>query len=145
MIYCINIEREEQPTKENIKKLEEEYSAKLGTPIEVSVNYTATLKRLPFHTRIAIGDLHTRLTELIYKADYKSLPNKTLKKIGDEITEIEFKLQELWGFPKDRASHTHWLRPIKCKCPKLDNKDAWGHEYYINEECPLHGTNKEES
>ena len=139
MIYKIEIKRDEPHTKETLDKLSKEFSEKLGEEVIVAIDYKSTFRSLPWEKQQLITYKHSRLNELIAKADWESLSNETLKKIGDEITEIEYELQELWGFPKDRASHTHWLRPIKCKCPKLDNKDAWGHEYYINEECPLHG------
>lgn len=145
MIYKIAIRRDEPHTKETLAKLSKEFSEKLGEEVVVDIDYKSTLNNLPWEIRQLIYAKHAHLDELIGRANWETLPDKTLKKIGDEITEIEYELQELWGFPKDRASHTHWLRPIKCKCPKLDNKDAWGHEYYINEECPLHGTNKEEN
>lgn len=51
----------------------------------------------------------------------------------------EYRLQELWGFPKNAAYHRFWDAK-GCTCPKMDNDDAYpsGH-YVINQNCPLHG------
>lgn len=55
------------------------------------------------------------------------------------ITQIDFKLQELWGFPQDSIYHRFWELP-KCDCPKSDNLDTYGTGHrYINPNCPLHG------
>lgn len=56
------------------------------------------------------------------------------------ITEMEFKLQELWGFPQDNKFHRHWNKIKGCECPDLDNYDALGTgRRYINGNCKWHG------
>lgn len=68
--------------------------------------------------------------------------NKLLKNYDSVLTELEYKLQELWKFSKNSNYHKFWERP-KCKCPKIDNYDAYPTGYYVvNESCPLHGGNK---
>lgn len=60
-------------------------------------------------------------------------------------TANEYKLQELWGFPKSSAYHRFWDAE-GCTCPRLDNDDAYPTGYYvINETCPLHGINSDNS
>jgi hypothetical protein len=78
-----------------------------------------------------------------FKLDHYKLINNTdspatLKLLALEITEIEFRLQELWRFPKDAKFHRFWETP-KCSCPKIDNEDAYptGH-YFVSSDCPLH-------
>jgi hypothetical protein len=70
---------------------------------------------------------------------------ETLRSYAKMITKLEFELQELWCFPKDIKFHKFWELP-KCKCPKMDNDDAWGSGYYIvSGQCPIHGGCKNNS
>lgn len=84
-----------------------------------------------------ITELHTEkrhLMDLMTKVDTVSL----LKYYANQIENIEFSLQELWGFPKDRNYHRFWDVP-KCTCPKMDNLERIGTEYKIyNSNCPIH-------
>ncbi len=67
---------------------------------------------------------------------------KTLRKYDEKYTELEFELQELWGFPRNANYHRFWNRP-QCECPKLDNEDAYLSGYYVvNGHCKLHGHSK---
>lgn len=62
-----------------------------------------------------------------------------LKTYAKLITEVEFKLQDAWGFPRNNDYHRFWDLP-GCKCPKMDNDDRWPTGYYvINGDCPIHG------
>ena len=55
------------------------------------------------------------------------------------LTELEFELQELWGFPRDSKYHRFWNIP-KCTCPKMDNEDFYPSKHcYMDLECPIHG------
>lgn len=52
--------------------------------------------------------------------------------------EIEFTLQDLWGFERDKKFHKFWELP-GCECPKMDNDDAYPHGRYIYSlGCPIH-------
>ena len=63
-----------------------------------------------------------------------------LKTYAKLITEVEFKLQDAWGFPRNNDYHRFWDLP-GCKCPKMDNDDRWPTGYYvINGDCPIHGS-----
>lgn len=65
-------------------------------------------------------------------------PNK-LKELAQIVNDIEFDLQELWGFALDENFHEWYLVP-KCTCPKLDNIDRRGTKYRIfSGDCPIHG------
>lgn len=61
-----------------------------------------------------------------------------LQSLMDEITEINFELQDLWGFQRNADFHkTHYLP--HCTCPKIDNDVMVGTpQRYIAEGCPLH-------
>lgn len=62
-----------------------------------------------------------------------------LKSLALDITEVEFELQDLWGFDRNTRYHRFWALP-KCQCPKMDNDDWYGTKYSIKAvDCPLHG------
>lgn len=62
-----------------------------------------------------------------------------LKEADKLYTDIEFRLQDAWKFPRDVKFHRFWDRP-KCKCPKMDNEDSYPTGYsVINGKCKLHG------
>ena len=63
-----------------------------------------------------------------------------LNDIMQKIEEIEFEMQELWGFKKDRNMHRYWFDNGVCSCPRMDNYDNLGTPYRIyHSECVLHG------
>jgi hypothetical protein len=75
----------------------------------------------------------------IYAAIEKETDKAALKAYAQNLTDLEFKLQELWGFSEDAKFHRFWWTP-KCQCAKIDNEDAYPTGYYtVNSECPLHG------
>lgn len=61
-----------------------------------------------------------------------------LKKMAKKVTELEYHLQRLWGFPEDANFHKGWLLP-GCSCPSMDWSDAYPHQSYHNSSCPIHG------
>lgn len=73
--------------------------------------------------------------ELLTRADYDI--------ISERVTELEFELQRLWGFPQDKEFHRYWLNIGSCSCPKMDNMDRLGYGRIINLGCPVHGTPQE--
>lgn len=63
-----------------------------------------------------------------------------LRSFDKWLTELEYMLQDAWGFERDSKFHRFWDRP-KCGCPKMDNDDRWPTGYYvINKSCILHGS-----
>lgn len=54
-----------------------------------------------------------------------------------QVTQIEYELQELWGFPLDFNYHRHWQHP-GCTCPKLNNECRYPHGAIVKQDCPLH-------
>lgn len=109
---------------------------------------------LPKEKQKAIKDLHKTAQLLVDLLDnlatqfseatssYSAATLKpTINKANQMLQEIEYELQELWGFKQDSKYHTWWLRPEKCLCPKLDNRDPafYGAGAIHNSACPLHG------
>lgn len=69
----------------------------------------------------------------------KSTKPFTLQKLAKEVTAIEFKLQDAWGFPQNENMH-RWFDIPKCLCPKMDNANLLKTEYKIyDKNCPIHG------
>jgi len=65
-----------------------------------------------------------------------------LHRCRDIVTNIEFKLQEAWGFEANANFHQFWKLP-HCDCPELDNMDAYPYRSYVNMSCVLHGSEYE--
>jgi hypothetical protein len=62
-----------------------------------------------------------------------------LRAFADMIKEVEYELQDLWGFERDYSMHD-WFDVPKCTCPKIDNRDRKGTGYQIiSLDCPVHG------
>lgn len=56
------------------------------------------------------------------------------------VTELEFELQRLWGFPENINYHRYWFLLPKCTCPKIDNNELIGSILkYYNNDCIIHG------
>ena len=85
-----------------------------------------------------IKDLH-RTKLIIYQSIDNTDDKDELRSFSKQLTAIEFKLQELWGFPQDIKFHKFWDTP-KCRCPRIDNEDSYPFGYYgVSGDCPLHG------
>lgn len=67
---------------------------------------------------------------------------KHLRLLAKEVTKIEYRLQKLWHFKKDKKFHRFWELP-HCSCPRMDNEDRYpSKNYIINYSCILHGSVK---
>jgi hypothetical protein len=87
----------------------------------------------------AIKAVHVKRLELFAKIEEEEDP-VILHLLADQITDIDFELQEAWGFDSDIRYHTWWYQAPKCSCAKLDNHDFLGSGLSsVNENCPLHG------
>jgi hypothetical protein len=94
-----------------------------------------------------IKDLHIELHERQMSiADKDVLTEAEATVYIDAIENLEFQLQEAWGFPRDANRHTNWFLDPNCDCAKLDNRDALGCvERYYNSGCKVHGEKKDDS
>lgn len=84
-----------------------------------------------------LKDTHV-LKLTIYDLMKDTMDAKLLKSLAKDITEIEYELQDLWGFPRDRSFHRFWIAP-GCSCPTMDNEDGYPNVSIINVCCRLHG------
>lgn len=85
-----------------------------------------------------IKKLHLEKHYVMLNMD-EDISKNMLQIYAREITEIEYSLQEAWGFPRDAKFHRFWELP-NCQCPKLDNEERYGTDYYItSSNCPIHG------
>jgi hypothetical protein len=66
-------------------------------------------------------------------------PTDVLKQGAERLKEIEFELQEAWGFERDSDYHNWWFKFPPCKCPKVDNEELMGCDRRIySGDCPVH-------
>lgn len=72
---------------------------------------------------------------------FLDLPD-AIKSLCNQWTDIQYQLQKAWGFSKNSKMHRFWDIPA-CKCPKMDNDDAYPSGYYVTvEDCKLHWRTK---
>lgn len=87
-----------------------------------------------------IAEHHAHLHLLF--AEIEALDPKTTNLSGyaDLVEQMEFALQEAWGFDINRDYHSWWYKVPHCKCPRMDNEDNYGTQYrIIRGDCPVHG------
>ena len=102
------------------------------------INYSLVLRQGVTDTRLnTLKELHRELYQ-VYRQMQATDVASELKALARQCTEIEFKQQEAWGFPKSESQH-NWYKVPKCTCPKLDNADYRGTPYRIySDDCPIH-------
>lgn len=82
--------------------------------------------------------LHTKKLEIFEEMSQES-SREILKAYSKLVETLEYELQALWGFSKDKNYHEWYLVP-QCQCPKTDNEERKGTPYPIyNKSCPIHG------
>lgn len=87
---------------------------------------------------LKLAEEKRRLFAMMYTAALQN-NSRELKSLAKDVTEIEYMLQKLWHFKKNKKFHRFWEMP-GCKCPKMDNAEAWPTGYYVyNGNCPIHG------
>lgn len=118
--------------------MKDKYSIVLASGITLYVNPFLIQKRgvsdenltLILHAHYYKSQLYQEMEE------FDSPPD--LKEYARKIEEVEYYLQELWGFPKNNAYHKFWEVP-HCSCGSLDNKDAYGTGFrHYSSVCPVH-------
>ena len=91
-------------------------------------------------TAFKIAELHALRNTTILNMHYSNDIEAVKVWLG-KLSNIEFKLQELWGFDKNEDFHRLVGKGHipKCECPPLDNLDAIGSGSRVySEDCPLH-------
>jgi hypothetical protein len=75
----------------------------------------------------------------LYDLILKEEDEGKLKRYARELSDLEYRLQDLWGFARSSLFHKFWKTP-KCTCPHMDNDDRYpiGPYIFFND-CILHG------
>ena len=96
------------------------------------------------HNVTKILDEHEKINMLfMYAMSKKNLSFDERERIKTALKNMEYTLQELWGFPRDENRHTHRLRLPGCTCPKDDNREMIGKiGWWVNEHCPWHSISR---
>lgn len=86
--------------------------------------------------REALHALHVLLAEI----KSRGYEERSFKFDSVQIVEdIEYTLQQIWGFGRDSDFHTHWIGLKDCTCPQIDNGDLFGAPWRITSaDCPWH-------
>jgi len=64
---------------------------------------------------------------------------RVLRYYAAEMIQVEFALQDKWGFQVNSNYHKFWHLP-HCSCPTLDNEDRYPSGWYVkNQDCLVHG------
>ena len=72
-----------------------------------------------------------------YQKMKKPISNDVQQNLVKRCTRIEYILQDLWGFDRNRLFH-NWFEVPGCNCPKSDNRERKGINYQIiSEACNL--------
>lgn len=113
------------------------------------------LPKLSPEKRSEIDRLHREASEVIQKINLvckkkienpekATILNKKILGYNALLEELEFEMQNVWGFEQDAKKHTWWLRCEYCTCPKMDNTDPafYGGGKIISENCPVHAITK---
>lgn len=62
-----------------------------------------------------------------------------LREYNSHINNLQFELQEAWGFSRNRNFHKFWAVP-KCTCPREYNEKRYPRGgYKTNRKCVIHG------
>lgn len=84
-----------------------------------------------------IKKLHLKKWEIFEEMENET-SKELLKSYAQLVETIEYELQNLWGFSKDKNFH-EWYKVPHCKCPKVDNEERKGTPYrVISQYCLIH-------
>lgn len=105
--------------------------------------WTNVDKILELHSeRLHLEDMMKEALDSLYNAFSEEPPSyyqDFLMLCDAYYTQIEFELQEQWGFTIDANFHRPWYRP-GCSCPRMDNEERYGTPYRVTSgDCILHG------
>lgn len=108
------------------------------------MDYHKIYSELPLTNKARIYDLHRAAYTICDYLDWlvdQHASRENTDLAVKYLEELEFDMQEAWGFDKNSKKHTWWLKPKSCTCPKLDNVDPayFGNGKIIVEDCPIHG------
>lgn len=108
-----------------------------------TINEELLVKQGMGHNREKIKELHKHIENIFKFIDSHRLECYNRDYVS-HLEKLEYELQELWGFGKDRSKHEWWMKIPGCTCPKMDNEDLWGiDQRWYNSDCPWHGKESE--
>lgn len=89
----------------------------------------------------AILKLHEIMDSVIESPEEYGNPKEVLA----IVESLEYSMQAMWKFRRDRTYHTHVWRLEDCTCAKMDNRERMGSPLKsITSTCPYHGTQPED-
>lgn len=126
------------------KELDKYYGVRFKGKIVFHLSTRLALKKSLTSSGLKIlKDIHRKRFRLFEKIEAEDDPI-LLRILANKIDDIEYELQDAWGFDRDKKYHSWWFKLPKCKCPVMDNMDNVGTNYnIISGNCPLHGNIKE--
>lgn len=132
------------------KTAQERFESKYGVSLDILVDDKIRLRlnsaliesrNISVDDVKRIKDLH--VSRIINRDEMAKLDpvndRDALRQLTALNEELEYFLQDAWGFPRDNSFH-YWYELPHCTCPKLDNMDMKGSgQRIISVTCPLHG------
>ena len=97
------------------------------------------LKGINLETCLVIAGLHRikdTLKAEMQKCDKDDKPR--LHILASKIRDVEFWLQDAWGFPRDENWHESWKVP-HCACLSDKNEAYFPYRKFTSPYCPVHG------
>jgi len=91
-----------------------------------------------------LTDLYTEKHLLLQTASKLSAAEEyvEIRKMAKELTELEFRLQDAWTFPRCYTYHKFW-EIGGCSCPVYENILRYPSDsYLVHARCPIHGVKK---
>jgi len=105
-----------------------------------SLNYNLLIENSTEDNLEELKGVYIKLFKTLEKLENTDNNVFDLETLMVEIENIEFNMQELWGFEKNRNMHRYWFDNDVCTCPKMDNFDKMGTGYRMyNSNCIIHG------
>ena len=68
--------------------------------------------------------------------DYEKLSNEEIHELILEVEDLEFFMQDAWGFPQNKDFHTHWRDVPHCTCSI--HFQPFGKGKHYDDSCPIH-------
>jgi len=102
------------------------------------------------NSKLIKNETHFKELEIVYIKMFKIFEQMKLNKNSSnmdllykmtiDLENVEYEMQELFGFTKNRDYHRYWHQNGVCTCPYLDNIENYGTPYRLTvSDCILHG------
>lgn len=105
---------------------------------EISINEDLLRERDVGPNLMKIIETRFKIERILGEAQYNS--SECSVDTINRLKELEYTLQDLWGFPRDSSYHLNQFRLRFCSCPLDDNRDRVGTgSWVLDKGCPYHG------